>query len=191
MTTLGILGEDRSDTETLKTLATRISPSIGRVHHRGMKGCGELFRKGSRTLSLLQDLGCERFVVCHDADGKSVDELERRVIRDIISPSTVSQDFCVVLPVQAIEAWILANLSCLSNVFTSWSPADVSNPSSVSDPKKQLIRLSKEGKARPRYVPSADNPRAASQLDLDVVESRCPNFGKFRSFLLDELEKTA
>lgn len=100
----GVLGEDPSDTATLKVLIRRLAGSEAiPVKTKGYSGCGEMLRKGARQLRLFADLACRRFVVCHDADGPEPAGKYSEVYRRIVQPSGVGP-WCVVIPVQELEA---------------------------------------------------------------------------------------
>jgi hypothetical protein len=68
-----------------------------------------------------------------------------------------------VIPVQELEAWILADLSSVSKVITSWAPKDVLSPESINDPKEHLERLSKEHQ-KPKYIHAIHNQKIAHYL---------------------------
>ena len=67
----GILGEDKSDVATLRVLVRRLAQDESLpVSGKGYSGAGELLRKAAKQLNLFKALhSCERFIVCHDADG--------------------------------------------------------------------------------------------------------------------------
>lgn len=178
-----ILGEHRSDAETLKVLVRRIAddPRLS-VKIMGFGGGGELKNKGAKHLKNYARLGCTRFVVCHDADGPDPlatrDQVEARVIR----PSGLGS-CCVVVPVQEIEAWVLADIAAVTKIFSGWRPEPISNPEGIKDPKEFLKRLSDEGVSRPRYSHATHNPRVANHLSLELLEKKCPSFRPFASFV--------
>ena len=101
----GILGEDQSDVETLKVLVRRLAgdPSL-RIKGKGYGGAAEMLRKGARQLRLFRDLQCTRFIVCHDADGPDPSSRQELVRQKVVKPSGISDECCIVVPVQELEA---------------------------------------------------------------------------------------
>lgn len=69
MARYAVLGEDRSDAETLRVLIRKIAGNERlTVKMKGYDGCGELLRKGARDLDEFLNQGYDRFVVAYDAD---------------------------------------------------------------------------------------------------------------------------
>ena len=134
----GVIGEDPSDVETLKVLIRRLANNEKLpVFVKGYSGCGEMLRKGASQLKLFAGKGVVRFVVCYDADrGNPVArELEaRQKVWDKALADGIHGECCIVVPIQELEAWILADLSSVSKVITSWTPKDVSSPELINDP---------------------------------------------------------
>ncbi len=180
----GILGEDDSDAETLKVLVQRLAgnPRLT-VKTKGYGGCSELLRKGAKQLQLFKMLSLTHFIVCHDADGPDPQPKRDEVIQRIVRPSGFTEDCCIVIPVQELEAWILADIECASKIFSSWHPSPIESPERIFKPKEYLERVSKEGKQRPRYRHATHNERMALHLDLDKVAKKCPAFGTLVSFV--------
>jgi hypothetical protein len=137
-------------------------------------------------LRLLANLGCTRFIVCHDADGPDPIPYENRVKKEIVQPAGLEDDSCVVIPVQELEAWILADIEAASSIFKSWHPKPIANPENQASPKEHLVRLSREGKGKPRYDPSTHNEQVAKYLNLKTVETKCPSFRRLVAFVTRE-----
>jgi len=181
---IGVLAEDDSDVKTLKVLIRRLAADDSlRIQGKGFQGGGELFRKGARHVQLFQNQRASHFVICHDADGPDPSHYHERVLREIVRSANIEQESCIVIPVQEIEAWVLANIPAVSNIFGSWRPEPVGNPESIASPKEHLRRLSRDGTSRPRYVHSIHNEHVAQYLDLDKVRSRCPSFRPLVEFV--------
>lgn len=175
----GVIGEDKSDVETLKVLIRRLANNDRlTVHAKGYSGCGEMLRKGSRQLVLFAAQGVRRFVVCYDADRddplrrkkEATEKIWEKALSDGIAGSC-----CIVVPVQELEAWILADLSSVSKVIESWRPKDVASPETIADPKEHLEKLSREHQ-KPKYVHAIHNQKIAGFLDLGKVAKRCQSF---------------
>jgi hypothetical protein len=180
----GILGEDESDVQTLKVLVKRLAnnPSLT-VKTKGYGGCGEMLRKGARQLRLFKGLKLERFVVCHDADGPDPEPKRQLVIQKIVKPSGLKNGCCIVVPVQELEAWILADIECAANIFPSWKPSPIDNPEGIPKPKEYVEKLSRDSRQRPRYSHAVHNERMALHLNLKKVAAKCPAFRELMAFV--------
>jgi hypothetical protein len=180
----GILGEDSSDVATLKVLVRRLARDESLpVKTKGYGGCAEMLRKGARQLQLFQNLNCTRFIVCHDADGPDPAP-KRKLVRDrIVVPSGICGDCCIVVPVQELEAWILADIECATAIFRSWRPAAIANPESIAHPKEHIEHLSRTSKQKPRYSHAVHNEKMARHLDLNRVSRKCPAFRELVAFV--------
>lgn len=180
----GILAEDDSDTQTLKVIVKRLAGNSSlTVKTKSYNGCGKLLRKGAKQLQLFKELSLTRFIVCHDADGPDPRQKHDLVIRKIVQPSGLSSDCCVVIPVQELEAWILADIECASNVFPSWKPKPIENPESIPRPKEYVERLSRSSNHKPRYSHAVHNERMAKHLDLGKVATKCSAFRTLVAFV--------
>jgi hypothetical protein len=114
--------------------------------------------------------------VCYDSDRADPGLRRQRVLDQVIKPSGITEPICVLVPVQEIEAWILADLDCVKSVIKSWrSKKAIPNPESITNPKEYLIKLSREN-GRPLYAHATHNPVVARTLDLDKVHAKCPSF---------------
>ena len=181
----GILGEDDSDVATLKVLVRRLAKDESlRIKGKGYSGAGELLRKGAKQLNLLKVLhSCKRFIVCHDADGPDPEPKHALVNERIVKCSEVSDACCILIPVQELEAWILADIESAVNVFPSWRPAAIQNPEKIASPKEHLEKLSRDDKQRPRYSHAVHNEKMARHLDLEKVRRKCPAFSVLVEFV--------
>lgn len=179
----GIIGESKPDAVSVQTLIRRIRGASVPIHMAGMKGGGDILKNGFKKLNMLLDLSCQSFVLCHDSDGKDPDEIRKALLARVIKRSrVVSECYCLVVPVQEIEAWILADVTCVTKKFSSWKPEEISNPERIDDPKEYLIRLSRK-KTRPRYAPAVHNPQLMEYLDLEKVRRKCPSFRPLYEFI--------
>jgi hypothetical protein len=180
----GILGEDDSDVQTLKVLVKRLAGNESlRVKTKGYGGCGEMLRKGARQLQLFRSLNMTRFIVCYDADGPDPEPKRQLVVRKIAEPSGLESGWCVVVPVQELEAWILADIECAVNIFPSWRPSPIDNPEAIPEPKEFVEKLSRDSRKRPRYSHAIHNEKMALHLDLKKVAAKCPAFKVLRDFV--------
>ncbi len=91
--------------------------------------------------------------------------------------------YCVIVPVQELEAWILADIQSVSKVFTSWRPQPISNPEGINSPKEFLEKLSRAANHKPRYAHAVHNARVAEHLDIDILMTKCPSFLPLANFV--------
>lgn len=180
-----VLGEDISDVETLRELIWKLAGSERlKVMMKGYHGCGQLLRKGARDVDEFWRQGCERFVIAYDADRDDPVARRAEAYLRVVEPSrAASSTCCVVVPVQEIEAWLLADVSAVTKKWPNWRPEPIANPERVRDPKETLIKLSRDSQQRPRYSNAVDNPRLARLIDLEIVEKKCPSFRVLAEFV--------
>ena len=182
----GVFGEDDSDFEMLKVLIRRLAGDDRlTVGGRGYSGKGELLKSCARDLRELRRRGFHRFVIAQDADTDDLRQIEvtrQRYLRTIVEPSGIEKSCCVVLPVQAIEAWILADVDSIAGRFRM-KPEPIHEPERLARPKDILVRLSRDDRGVKHYHPVLHNKIVAQGLDLDRVADRCPSFRPLREFV--------
>ncbi|HVX15111.1 MAG TPA: DUF4276 family protein [Pirellulales bacterium] len=181
----GILGEDDSDIATLRTLVRRItSPSV-RVKGKGYDGCAKLLAKGAGDILIFRDLGVRRFIVSYDADKSDPAKVRSKVWESVVSPTGLAEDCCIVVPVQEIEAWILADMDAIRQVVSSFRPPKpIPSPEHIQDPKEYLERLSKDERGIKLYRHASHNEKVAVHLNLPTVRAKCPSYRPFEDFVL-------
>ena len=172
----GVIGEDKSDVDTLKILIRRLTDNEGVcIKGKGYNGCAQMLRKGAKQLKLLSELGCDRFIVCYDADQQNPQLRYEKVVQNVVKPSGLWSLMCILIPVQELEAWILADVSAGSKIFNDWNVKEIRNPENINSPKEYLEKLSKKG-SKPRYSHATHNAKIAMYLDLKKVKRKCPSF---------------
>ena len=180
----GLLCEDRSDLNTLQVLIRRLTRGNMPIKGKGFSGSGELYRKGPQYIALLADLGVTNFLVCQDSDGQDPRAIEERIHSRILKQCGFRETSLALVPVEEMEAWILADLPAVTNVISAWRPTKaIANPSAVSSPKEELIRLSRDERKRDRYFPPMHNEKVANFLDLELVADKCNSFATMRDFV--------
>ena len=189
----GIMGEDRSDVDALKIIIKRLADQYSldtpAFHQKGYQGWAEMFVKGAAQLKLFERLRCNKIVICFDADGPQEKAHTRRekIRNELILPSqiNVSISCFALVPVQELEAWILADLHAVKKIITSFKlPKPFSSPERIASPKERLMKISRCPTTRKaRYCPAKDNERAAKYLDFRLVETKCPSFCGFVDFV--------
>jgi len=185
-----ILGEDSSDTATLAVLVRRLyaikypTRKVVPVVQRGYSGWAQLCRKGAREISALHKLGWRRFVVCIDADGVNPKPRYDKAYTSIVRKAKVPKTWLIIVPVQELEAWILADIEQVSNIIPSWHPVPITNPKGIASPKEHLRRLSRDPVNKYiRYKEAKDNPRMANHLRIEIVASKCRSFRSLIAFV--------
>lgn len=192
MLELGIMAEDNSDIDTLVALARRITDADFHVKRYATKGCGRLKIKCKTIVETWMGSDNAHIVICHDLDSGDAnshkrlkEELEAK-IRPILKrqPNRI----CIVIPVQEIEAWFLADVEPLKKKFKSIKVREASHPENIEDPKEYIKRICR--KCKSPYIHNRHNPELARELDIDKVLSKCPAFVRstlsYRSFRRSE-----
>jgi hypothetical protein len=181
----GVIGEHDSDFKTLKALIHLIANNEKlTIKGGGCNGCAKLIKDGWKKLNALADMGCTKFVIAHDADKRNITDLQSEIVTKIIKPSKITQSYCIVIPVQEIEAWFLADIAAVTKVIPGWTPKAIAkNPELIDNPKEYLEKLSRDKKFRPRYDHVTHNPLIAKHIDLASVSNKCSSFRKLRDFV--------
>ncbi|HZZ44039.1 MAG TPA: DUF4276 family protein [Tepidisphaeraceae bacterium] len=180
---IAVLAEDKSDADTLVVIIRALLGNGIKIAHKGFHGCGELCKKGAVHIELFKAKGAKKFIVCHDSDRSIPSEVETKVRREIIIPSGVNADACIVVPVQEIEAWIIADEKAISRVIPSFQLNPVAHPETRESPKEWLENQSRVRTVRPLYSHAVHNPRVAAHMDYEKVAMKCPSFRPLMAFV--------
>lgn len=183
----GVIGEDSSDVATLKVLIKRLAKNEAlSVKTKGYSGCAEMLRKGAKQFQVWADLSVTKFIICYDADRDTASKRFYEAMGKVLDKTSAKGDFCIVVPVQELEAWILSDMAALANIFSGWNPTTVfASPENIADPKEQLEKLSRMQNNRPRYNHATHNERVAKFLDLTAVASKCASFIPLQDFVVN------
>jgi hypothetical protein len=180
-----VLGEDDSDANSLVVLVRRISGLPNQtILKKGFRGCGHLRQNACRVIREFHLRGATRFIICHDADNENPEHLKKSV-RSTLLKSGCREFVCeIVVPVQELEAWIIADNTAIKKLLNSLSIPNVTSPEHINDPKGWLRRRSRiSSKANYTYVPTIHNERIALHIDLDTLERKCPSFRPLKDFV--------
>ncbi|MBK8270783.1 MAG: DUF4276 family protein [Planctomycetes bacterium] len=179
-----ILAEDISDAEVLTHLVRRrLDDESISIKRKGYDGCAKLRRKGALDIRAFAQRGATRIIVCHDADQNDPIELRKTILEEVVRPSQFAHLVCVAIPVEEIEAWIIADESAINKIIPSFRFKGHSNPESINSPKEWLRDKSRAANGKPLYAPKVFNPSVAKHLQFDVVEKKCPSFKSFLAWL--------
>jgi Domain of unknown function (DUF4276) len=114
--------------------------------------------------------GCDKIVVVRDQDR----DAEADIRAALESQGKPPLPAIVCIPVEELEAWFLCDPVVLHAVSGRKTKGH-SNPHLVSDPKGELIRMSRDAQRRPRYSTN-DNAQLAQLLNIDLCRKTCPSF---------------
>lgn len=181
-----ILAEDRSDAEVLVILVRLIAGRGDlKVYKKGFGGCGELCRKAASHILDFSRQGASRFIICHDSDGKDP-EIVRKSVRNGIGGKVDLKGlaYAIIVPVQELEAWIIADEKAITSAIRTLKIAEVRKPEEITSPKEWLVRKSREGqRSKPLYDPATFNEQVARHLDISKVQAKCPSFRELVEFV--------
>jgi hypothetical protein len=168
---IGILAEDKTDVDCIKTLVNRMSD--GRIVSKGM-GIGRFgnmfdLRKMTRFTRSLSAEGCSYLLVVHDLDREgATNELnDERQLRAKLAAALVNNPItrkAIIVPIEEIEAWLLSD--------------KYPHPEKIPNPKNVLKKLNRN------HRPS-DNAKLAEKIGIDVIVQKCPSFRPLPEFLND------
>lgn len=185
---LAILAEDESDAEVIAHIVKRfLNNEKLSIKKKGYGGCAELRRKGARDIKSWSARGVAKFIVCHDADSESPRTIHDKVMQTVVRPSGVQGKCCIAVPVQEIEAWLIADETAFTEVKKTFQFVRHSQPEGIQSPKEWLIRQSKASNGKPLYSPKTFNAAVARHLRLDVVRAKCPSFELFLNCLASSI----
>jgi Domain of unknown function (DUF4276) len=111
-------------------------------------------------------------------------EIQLKVETAIKNKMVLDYAYCIVVPVQEIEAWVIADEDAIRRVIPTLSIKAVPSPESVGSPKEWLQKESKRGRSKPLYVPTIHNPRVVEHIDLEKLERKCPAFRPLKQFVV-------
>lgn len=175
-----ILAEDPSDLKVLAILIRRIAKDDSiRITGKGYQGAPEMLKQGAKQLKVYQaNEKIQRYVICYDSDGKNAEARRQELISKIVKPANIKHPVCALVPIQEIEAWIMADMKAVKKVITSWDYGkDIPRPEMIESPKEHLEKLSRQNQnQKPRYSHAMHNEKIAVHLDLESVKHKCPSF---------------
>jgi hypothetical protein len=181
---LAVLGETKSDVESLVAIIKQFpGKQRASILRKGFNGCGELCKKAASHIRDFLGRGAKRFVICHDADGADPIPVRMKVQREVVDRVGLSDECCIVVPVQELEAWMISDETAISKTIPSLLISAVPQPETIRNPKEWLIRKSREGRSKPLYIPSIHNPKVSNWLDVQIVAKKCPSFLPFLEFI--------
>ena len=111
----------------------------------------------------------------------------RETLEDKMKESSASS-WLVVIPKEELEGWLLSDANAINNVYGIKNFPKVPNPEAVQSPKEYLEdQVYKVGKKR--YMQTRDNPKIASDIQINKVLEKCPSFAQLHDFIKDVFPK--
>ena len=178
---IGVIAEEKNDVEVLYELTCKI------INEREFSfkqfvghGCGKLRRKcGAWAVNLLRR-GCTHLVVVHDLDKRNESELRAEL--DSAIKDTEFTRSLVLIPIEEIEAWLLADAKALKNTFKMRKQPKVpAKPETVADPKEHLADLVARH-SKTKFLNTVHNKKIANAVGLSALK-RCPSFAAYPPFI--------
>lgn len=172
---IGLIVEAQSDFETVKEIIAKISTKTKIVLKKALgKGCGKIRVKCRRMAIDLDNKGCEGLIIIHDLDDNDELELRKRILYSI-NPNPIG-DYAIVIPIKAIEAWLLSDMKAIMNVFNykKGKIKEIPNTEKIDKPKTYLTNLVNK-RMKKRYLNTAHNSKIAKKMDLNKI-MKCKSF---------------
>jgi len=182
MSRVGIIAEDSSDIDTLNVLLRRIVPTNFKLKRYDAKGCSKLTRKCCAVSKGWVRDNTTHIIICRDCDKNDCAALYRDLRSEVSSIDKHEELICIVIPIEEIEAWLMADHKAFNKRFLKMNLKAINNPENVSNPKEFLSRQSRGKNSKPRYVNSIHNKELAGMVDIEAVINKCPSFHPFYSF---------
>lgn len=185
-TSIGIIAEDTSDVDVVDAVIEKISHVPYKIERFVGNGCAKSGRNVAFGVQNLRDRGCRYLIVVHDADGTSATALRGQIVA-ALGASPIAP-FIVIIPVQEIEAWLLADHEAIRRALRlPLTVNQVANPEAILRPKEKLRDLIfLKSKSKIRYINSIHNKKIAKECSINKLK-RCNSFIPLSSFLMQHL----
>jgi hypothetical protein len=181
MARFGIVVEGPCDELVLRELLPRCLGADCEIESRAWGTNGGVTRKFCNSLNEFKYLGIDKAFVVRDSDGKDPSVLKADMQARIGSrqyPFPVN----LIVIVQELEAWLLADEGAISAVTSRPVPRQPDPIEAIASPKERLKRL-----LSPTVVYTKEVARsiAAAIVDIGRVADRCPVFKTFWNLVSD------
>lgn len=183
----GIIAEDDSDADVAFSLISRLCGRNNYSKHRFTGGgCGRVFNKLAGWCENLSERGCNRLLVIHDLDRNNCQALFQALTDKVEQSKLKIERRAVVIPVEEVEAWMLADMDAIKSVFKlRKTPKDIQSPEKIRNPKEFLEDLVyRNSNKERRYLNTKDNLSISRKMDLSLLSQRCPSFRPLREFVV-------
>jgi hypothetical protein len=184
MVAVGLVVEGIYDEAVLTELVRKCHPSEVDVICRHCAGAIQLMKTFPVLLKQFEHsnagLPVDKALVIRDADHKNPDDMIAKM-KDKIGGRTFSFSVKLLVVVEEMEAWLLADEEALASV-TGRRQQRILNPETVYDPKERLRDILSG--ARIAYAPERARLIAAASR-VDVLADRCPSFKRFQEAVVN------
>lgn len=180
-THVGVIAEDNSDVDVLRELLAKLTKRKLFLHKFVGHGCGKIAGKCRAWARNLDAQGCQVLIILHDLDLRNLAQLRQTLI-EALTPSPI-QSHVIVIPVQELEAWLLADHGAIQNALGIKQPIkQVTGMEYLQRPKEFLGDLIfRKSNKTVYYVNTVHNVRIARAASL-VNLRRCPSFRPLEEF---------
>ncbi|MCP4213156.1 MAG: DUF4276 family protein [bacterium] len=179
MTTIGLIGEDPYDTDSITNLLSkRYANCIFKPILRTLKGS---HLDTLKTMTMLKkESKSERhsiIIYIRDLDGPETNKKKKREMREWFKKleQAYPSSWIFLLNIYELEALILADIESFNRLFSS-QISYKGNPMIKANPKEFLTRGTR--RSRRKFKESA-NPDVFSKLDINKLIANCAYFKKF------------
>lgn len=178
---IGLIAEERNDVDVIYELTCKVvqENQFSLLHFIG-HGCGKVRRKCNAWTQNLFDRGCSCVVLVHDRDRWAENDL--RTALEVELARVDSKRTLVVIPVEELEAWLLADPPAIMAAFNMQRPPKIPRwPEKIPSPKEYLAALVRKN-SKTLYLNTVHNRAIAKRLSVDNL-NRCPSFSRYPEFL--------
>ena len=187
MLSVGLIVEGIYDEAALTEFVRKcLSPEV-RVICRQCGGAPQLMRKFPGFLKEFEDVNAgvpvDKAIVVRDADHKIPEDLISRMQSKIGGRNYPFPKHLLVI-VQALEAWLLADEIALSSV-TNISQHRVPYPERIFDPKAKLRSILSDARGAQSVYTHEVARKIAAAARTEILAARCPSFRKFQEAVVN------
>lgn len=181
--TIGIIAEDNSDFDTIKTIINKITKKNLKYKKNIGNGCGKIKRKCRDYVDDLHRRECDLVLLFHDLDRNNFDELYRALNDEIKDCNILKKFICI--PVEEIEAWFLSDINAIKKTFKIRKDFKIKGqPETIPSPKEFLQKIVyKNSNKEFIYNNVKHNIKIAENLNLELVSKSCNSYNQLESFL--------
>ena len=177
----GVIAEDKSDVAVIREILSMYFESQSfSLKHYAKGGCGKVKRKCSSWAKNLHMRGCQIIIIVHDRDKNNVNYLQKD-LKNRIEAANID-NYLIVIPIQEIEAWLLADPGALMAAFNLRErPKIVADTESIDSPKYYLRKLMRS-RYNKIYIHTTHNAKIASHMNIENLR-KCQSFKVLDEYL--------
>jgi hypothetical protein len=179
---IGVIAEDKSDVEVITVILEKYAAkNTFEVKKFVGNGCGRLRNKCRTWTETLLKAGCTHVLIFHDLDRNEETKLLKTLLNKV--PSKEFPNALIVIPIEEMEAWLLADEAAITKTFALKHPLKkIPSPETVGSPKEEIGRIVWSG-AKKRYLNTVHNVKIASTAKRDNL-LRCTSYVKLDDYLV-------